>query len=87
MSSFLFQKRYQGDSRERGREMLALNIRGDPRTHGKVDLLWVQAIRVFKNSISMAMTLLESSAPPLSTKCKNRYNKIIRNHRDLGKRR
>lgn len=38
-------------------------------------------------SMSMAMTLLEFSAPSLSTKDKNRYNKIVRNQTELGMRR
>lgn len=56
----------------------------DAQTHGKVGrLLCIQAIKVcFINSIPKAVTLAESSAPPLSTKDKNRYRKMVRNQRE-----
>lgn len=50
--------------------MSTLNVMGrDTHPHGKVDLLCIQAIKEgLMNSVSMATTLRESSAPPLSTK-------------------
>lgn len=56
----------------------------DAQTHGKVGrLLCIQAIKVcFVNFISKAVTLGEFSAPPLSTKDKNRYRKMVRNQRE-----
>lgn len=60
----------------------------DPKYHGKGcsdpllsgPLLCIPAIKVsLMNPISKVVTLIESSAPPLSTKDKNRYNRRVRN--------
>lgn len=62
--------------------MWILNIMGkDAQTRGKVDpLLCIPAIKVsLMNFIYKVVILTESSAPPVSTKDKNRYNKRIRN--------